>query len=111
MNGRKGACLTGTHQTTPTSLRTRRVGNDATCRKNQRKNARRREAGLPPWFRANQYTGKNPRKREGDGSVIKFVIPKFRDDDERGPGMGGHFGHFHFDKGGPGGGGGFGLAA
>ena len=37
-----------------------------------------------------------------------FVIPKFRDDDERGPGMGGHF---HFDKGGPGGGGGFGLAA
>ena len=36
------------------------------------------------------------------------AIPKFRDDDERGPGMGGHF---HFDKGGPGGGGGFGLAA
>ncbi len=62
MNGRKGACLTGTHQTTPTSLRTRRA--------------------LAP--------------------------SKFRDDDERGPGMGGHF---HFDKGGPGGGGGFGLAA
>ena len=45
------------------------------------------------------------------GTLIKFVIPKFRDDDERGPGMGGHFGHFHFDKGGPGGGGGFGLVA
>ena len=51
---------------------------------------------------------KKPRKREGDGSMVNFVIPKFRDDDERGPGMGGHF---HFDKGGPGGGGGFGLAA
>ena len=34
-----------------------------------------------------------------------------RDLVQRGPGMGGHFGHFHFDKGGPGGGGGFGLAA
>ena len=40
--------------------------------------------------------------------MVNFFIPKFRDDDERGPGMGGHF---HFDKGGPGGGGGFGLVA
>ena len=72
---------------------------------------RLRAAGKPPrplYAYKDSRPSKKARKRGSDGPMIKFVIPKFRDDDERGPGMGGHF---HFDKGGPGGGGGFGLVA
>ena len=86
-------------------------GNDATCRKNQREAARLRAAGLPAWQPKKPGPPRKQRKREGDGSMVNFLIPKFHDDDERCPGMGGYFGHFHFDKGGPGGGGGFGLGA